>query len=43
MFTREYSSSYEELSEKDGSFSCHQKGLQTLAVEIFKVFKVVSP
>ena len=36
-------SSFEDLSEKDGCISIHHRNLRTRAVELFKVFKGVSP
>ena len=39
----ENSLSYEELLEKDGSVSPHQRSLQALAIEMFKVAKGLSP
>ena len=36
-------SSYEDLFEKDGSVFIHNRNLRTLAVELFKVFKSLSP
>ena len=36
-------SSYEDLFEKDGSVFIHNRNLRTLAVELFKVFKGLSP
>ena len=35
--------SFEELLEKDSSVSIHQRNLQCLAVEMFKVLKGVAP
>ena len=35
------SSSYEEMIEKDGAFSIHHEGLQTLAIKSFETFYVV--
>ena len=35
--------SFEDLLEKYGSVSIHHKNLRTLAVELFKVFKVLTP
>ena len=36
-------SSFKDLLEKDGSVSIHYRNLRTLAVELFKVFKGLSP
>ena len=36
-------SSFEDLLQKDGSVSIHHRDLRTLAVELFKVFKGLSP
>ena len=37
------SSSFEELLEKDGSVTVHVRNLQKLAIEMFKVYKNLSP
>ena len=36
-------SSFEKLLEKDGSVTIHTRNLQTLATEMFKVYKNLSP
>ena len=36
-------SSFEKLLEKDGSVTIHSRNLQTLATEMFKVYKNLSP
>ena len=37
------SSTFEELLEKDGSVTVHFRNIQKLAIEMFKVFKNLSP
>ena len=37
------SSTFEELLEKDGSVTVHIRNIQKLAIEMFKVFKNLSP
>ena len=37
------SSTFEELLEKDGSVTIHFRNIQKLAIEMFKVFKNLSP
>ena len=37
------SSTYDELLEKDKSFKIHQRNLQKLAVEIFKIKSNIAP
>ena len=39
----DYVSTYEQLLEKDNSVSIHQRNLQMLATEMFKVFKKIPP
>ena len=39
----EKTSSFEKLFEKDGSVTIHTRNLQTLAKEMFKVYKNLSP
>ena len=34
---------FEDVSQKDGSVSIHHRNPRTLAVELFKVFKGLSP
>ena len=36
-------SSFEKLLEEDGSVTIHTRNLQTLATEMFKVYKDLSP
>ena len=38
-----YTSSFDDLLAKDKSFKMHQKNLQKLAIEIFKVKKGIAP
>ena len=43
LFYNDKKSSFEDLLEKDGSVSINHEDLRTLAVELFKVFKGLSP
>ena len=36
-------SSFEKILEKDGSAAIHTRNLQTVATEMFKVYKTLSP
>ena len=36
-------SSFKDLLEKDGSFTIHERNIQTLVIELFKVFNGFSP
>ena len=40
---KDYTSSFDDLLAKDNSFKIHQKNLQKLAIEIFKVKKRIAP
>ena len=40
---KDYSSSFDDLLAKDNSFKIHQRNLQKLAIEIFKVKKGIVP
>ena len=39
----DYKSTFNELLDKDGSFSIHHRNIQSLAVEIYKFFHGLSP
>ena len=38
-----YNSSFNELLDKDGSFTIHQRNVQSLAIEIYKYLHGLSP
>ena len=38
----DYRSTFEELLEKDNSFSVHHYNIQTLCVELYKVYNNIS-
>ena len=40
---RDYKSSFKELLQKDKSMAIHQRNVQYLAIEIYKVRMVISP
>ena len=39
----DYNSSFKELLDKDGSFTIHQRNVQSLAIEIYKYLHGLSP
>ena len=39
----DYNSSFNELLDKDGSFTIHQRNFQILAIEIYKYLHGLSP
>ena len=39
----DYSSNFDEILKKDGSFSVYDRNIQTLAIEIYKFFHGLSP
>ena len=39
----DYNSSFNELVDKDGSFTIHQRNVQSLAIEIYKYLHGLSP
>ena len=43
MVSRDETASFDELLTKDGSITIHRRNLQCLAIEMFKVFRVVAP
>ena len=40
---KDYKSSFNELLDKDSSFTIHQKNVQSLAIEIYKCLRGLSP
>ena len=40
---KDYTSSFDDLLAKDSSFKIHERNLQKLAIEIFKVKKGIAP
>ena len=43
LIYKDYTSSFDDLLAKDNSFKIHQRNLQKLAIEIFKVKKGIAP
>ena len=39
----DYNSSFNELLDKDGSFTIHQRNVQSLAIEMYKYLHGLSP
>ena len=43
VLCEDYDSSFEQLLEKDGSISVHQRNLQNLMTEIYKTLNQINP